>query len=560
MGRVLALFVVAACGDNAALAPDPHCADWHQWGNNPAHTGESCATGQSLDRILADVVIDPLVPDEVADAGDLIVHYQAPLVDGDRVFMVQKGGTYTPCVPETDPSMVCKHPEDYHRFETQTWSELGYAWQGDALVQSWRFDSDWVPPYGREVVFHPVISGDRVVVPLSAGGVAIVDATTGKPLHTVRPFDHDDTVFVSGALAELGGEIFYNAVKLDPNAPYDQPMQAWLVEIDGDGRAHKADYANLVPGAPRTCYGVYDVSPDTPLPVIDANGMLVLPNQYPCGPQVPGFNQAPALAFDGTVYVATHAQFEARYSYVVSIDPGYFDVNWARSLRDLTHDGCDVLVQCGPGAPKGVEPYTGLAPAAEVTDDSTSSPVVLPDGRVLYGSWSFYNAERGHLFEFSRGGTVLASFDFGWDLTPALSTTNAGTRIVLKDNHYGEYGGVDQGPYYLTMLDDALEPVWQYQSTNTESCARQPDGSVTCTADHPHGFEWCINAPAIDAAGMLYANSEDGNLYAIGPDGALRQNLLLGTAQGASYTPVVLDHVGRIYALNAGRMYVVGAN
>jgi outer membrane protein assembly factor BamB len=185
----------------------------------------------------------------------------------------------------------------------------------------------------------------------------------------------------------------------------------------------------------------------------------------------------------------------------------------------------------------------------------------MPDGRVLYGSWSFYNGDRGHLFEFSRGGEVEGTYDFGWDLTPAVAVIDGQTRIALKDNHYGQdIGGADLGPYYLTLLNEQFAWQWQFASTNTQSCARQADGTVACTDDHPHGFEWCINAPAIDAAGTLYANSEDGNLYAIGKDGQLRGNLLLDTALGAAYTPVVLDREGRVYALNAGHLYVVGGN
>lgn len=79
------------------------------------------------------------------------------------------------------------------------------------------------------------------------------------------------------------------------------------------------------------------------------------------------------------------------------------------------------------------------------------------------------------------------------------------------------------------------------------------------------GYVWAagalvINAPAIDANGTMYANSEDGNVYAIGPDSQERDHLLLDTALGASYTPVALDREGRVYALNAGHLYVVGAN
>jgi hypothetical protein len=255
----------------------------------------------------------------------------------------------------------------------------------------------------------------------------------------------------------------------------------------------------------------------------------------------------------------------------VSVNPGYFDVHWARSLRGQLADGCGVsipyasqgsgLAVCRDGAPMGVDPFTGMAGAGEVTGGSSSSPVVMPDGRILYGTFSLYNAERGHLFQLSRDGAILGTYDFGWDLTPAVAVIDGATRIAMKDNHYGAYTPAShEGPYYLTLLSDRLEQVWQYQSTETQSCARQPDGSVTCTDDHPHGFEWCINAPAIDAAGAMYANSEDGNVYAIGADGTEKGHLLLDTALGASYTPVTLDHAGRIYALNAGHLYVVGAN
>ncbi len=559
MVRVSGLvLLLAACGDNAARAPDPHCADWHQWGNNAQHTGASCATGQPLEHVLADVVFDPLVPDEVAAAdGDLIVHYQAPLVDGDRVFMLRKGGTFTPCVEDMDPTMHCRHPEDLYRFASQTWSEVGYRWEAGALVEQWTYESSWKPPPGREVVFQPVIAGSRLAVPIASGGVAFLDET-GHVVRETRPFGHDANTYVIGALAAFGDSVFYNAAAFDHDDPNGRAEVATLVEIDGDGRVRTARYDELVPDAPTKCYGAYDpVATPPPWPVI-VDGVVQKPPLVDCGPQVPGMNQAVALASDGTLYVATHAQGVARYSYVLSINPGVFDVNWAVSLRDRLADGCFVTTGCADGAPTGVEPQTGMAPAPEVTDDSTSSPVVLPDGRVLYGSWSFYNGDRGHLFELSRAGKIEGTYDFGWDLTPAVAVIDGATRIAVKDNHYGFNG--PGGPFDLTMLNEGFAWQWQFRSTNTQSCARQPDGSVTCTDDHPTGFEWCINAPAIDAAGTLYANSEDGNLYAVGKDGQLRGNLLLDTALGAAYTPVVLDREGRVYALNAGHLYVVGGS
>jgi hypothetical protein len=39
---------------------------------------------------------------------------------------------------------------------------------------------------------------------------------------------------------------------------------------------------------------------------------------------------------------------------------------------------------------------------------------------------------------------------------------------------------------------------------------------------HPNGFEWCVNEPAVDARGNVYANAEDGFVYQIGQGGILK--------------------------------------
>ena len=132
-------------------------------------------------------------------------------------------------------------------------------------------------------------------------------------------------------------------------------------------------------------------------------------------------------------------------------------------------------------------------------------------------------------------------------------------RIVIKDNHYDtDENGTQLGPFYITALDAALQPIWKFQSTNSFSCTRQPDASVMCYGDHPNGFEWCINAVAVDRDGTVYANSEDGTTYAITANGQLRDAIFLDQALGAAYTPVALDRAGRVFALNAGRLTVLG--
>jgi outer membrane protein assembly factor BamB len=72
------------------------------------------------------------------------------------------------------------------------------------------------------------------------------------------------------------------------------------------------------------------------------------------------------------------------------------------------------------------------------------------------------------------------------------------------------------------------------------------------------GFEWCINAPVIDVNGVVYANSEDGNIYAINPGGTLRANIFLNQALGAAYTPLAIGPDGTIYTENKGILSAVG--
>ena len=86
---------------------------------------------------------------------------------------------------------------------------------------------------------------------------------------------------------------------------------------------------------------------------------------------------------------------------------------------------------------------------------------------------------------------------------------------------------------------------WQFQNTSTD-------------ATRHNGFEWCINAPAIDNSGNVYANSEDCNLYVIKQGGPLLGHIFLNQAIGAAYTPLSLGPDGRIYTENDGILFAVG--
>jgi hypothetical protein len=273
-----------------------------------------------------------------------------------------------------------------------------------------------------------------------------------------------------------------------------------------------------------------------------------------------GLNVAPAIAPDGAIYTVSRAHLRSRYSYLLAVNPD-LTPKWQASLRGHLDDGCGVLlpndnggdkgIGCRKGSPLGVDPATNESPAGRVIDQSSSSPTVAPDGSVLYGSYSRYNFARGHLWKFSPGGQFLASFDFGWDTTPAIFQHGGTYSIVLKDNHYDanccpDTGAPPPGPYFMTQLNSTLGVEWQFKST------------TIALPNNPNGFEWCINAPAIDTNGVVYANSEDGNVYAINQGGTLKQRIFLHQAIGAAYTPLAIGQTGLLYTENDGHLFVVG--
>jgi hypothetical protein len=583
---------LAGCGGESTPSPPVGSPvplspmDWTQWGQNPRHDGQVAIAGQRPARILAELVNDPLVEAKKAESrGALLTHYQVPLVvDDEEVVVALHGGRYSPCAP---PGSGTPFPCGPEATSGLLWSERLLRWQGSELVTKWTYDSDWkpVPDFGAlggwEPVFHAVIAGDFVYVPASAGTVDKVNRADGSVAARINPFpDRSASRFVAGPLSTDGrGNVLYNAVDLvvpaSPSGP--SPWQtdvrgAWLVRVGPDDRPATVPFSALVPGAP----GAAD-----PCETSFANAELpwppspsARPPSTPCGSPRPGINVAPAVAPDGTIYTIARAHFNPRYGYLVAVNAD-LSPRWAASLRGRLADGCGTAVMpptgspggCRAGARIGVDPATNDLPAAQVVDRSSSSPTVAPDGAILYGAFTRYNGSRGHLLKFGPGGDFLAAYDFGWDITPAIYTHGGTYSVVIKDNRYGvgSYCGVAafcpaqrEGPFDITQLGANLAPEWRFTHANSLSCRRNPGGGASCVDDHPNGFEWCINAAAVDANGVVYANSEDGGVYSIEQGGTLRQSLFLDSALGAAYTPVALGRDGRIYTQNNGRLFVVG--
>ncbi len=573
---------------------------WTQLGQNPAHTGTACTPAGGLTSVLATLTFDPFVTQELIDAkaqsgeAALFVHYQAPLVTGDDVYVETKGGTYTACtiIINNPGGLVTATSADggpcgYLAWDSQVWGETYYQWQSGVLVPVASFESDWKPEPGAmagwEPLFHAALNGDVLWVPGVGGTAYQVDRHTMTSLGQVNPFGTtiDPNNFVAGPITVAAdGTVLYNAVHVvsDPSGVSGLDVSGFLVRIPSDGGAVQAvGYPALMvnpPAADGGCLGGYfdesdaDGGDNFPWPPANNHRVTVT-----CGSLRPGLNIAPAVGADGTIFTIAFPHNAANAGALLALHPD-LTPKWTASLQEILDDGCGVLIpadaqpngalpdggtdynHCRVGAPKGVDPYTGQRPSVEVSDQSSSSPVVLPDGAVLYGGFNFYHHYRGHLVKFDATGTLEASYDDGWDQTPAVWADGGSYSILVKDNHYGSWYSNAVGPYFITQLDANLLHQWSYASTNTDSCVT--DGGYRCVSDHPTGFEWCVNAAAVDINGTVYVNSEDGRVYAILQGGTLAQSRFLIESLGAAYTPVTVDGQGRTYTMNGGVLTVVG--
>jgi hypothetical protein len=558
---------------DAALALRDRCT-WTQWGRNAAHDGATCVRGQAPNQVLQQIVYDPFQLQEIEEGfGNLFVHYQVPLTDGDdNFYMMHKGGTYTSCDPpgsgEPFPCGI-----DPGNARNQIWFEKKYhRTRKGTFEEKWAFESDWkpFPVFLWEPMFQPALAGPVLYVPGAGGSVWQVLDVFDRPiaLQRINPFPTVDpnTYVTSGITVDRFGFIYWNVMQNDPEALENR---GFLVKAAPWGQTWIVDYETLIPDAPGmfdACfYTFFDASPRPPRPFPPSADAL--PPQFACGRQRPGVNVTPAIGRDGTIFTASTADFAPGYSYIIALRPD-LSLKWATSLRGLVNDGCGVErvdspegnVRCSATfSAIGVDPTTNLPPALNVDDVSSSSPVVLPDGGVLYGALDNYNFSRGHMVKLDKDGRFVGAHTFGWDTTPAIYEHDGTYSIIIKDNHY-----VTQGPFYVAQLSKDLELEWRFQNTSTQACARQPDGSRVCSDTspngqrHPNGFEWCVNAPAVDARGDVYANAEDGFVYKIGQGGVLKSQTFLNQALGAAYTPISLDPSGRVLALNNGELTILG--
>jgi hypothetical protein len=466
-----------------AAPPPSNAPFWAQWGANPQHTGAVPVAGQALSRKLAAIVYDPFTAQEEAEAAPLfngepvlLVHYQAPLIDGNDVYIMMKTGTYVSCNPvgAWQQGAACGP----NTWNTQIWNESRFTWENEQLVHVWDFPSDWKPEPDKgandiwEPVFHAVEANDFVYVPGAGGTIWKVKKTDGTAAAHIDPFAGTSAsgpnTYVAGPLsADSAGNIYYNVMQLDATTPWQSDvLGAWLVKVTPQDASSTVTYKTLVPNAPAG-YGSARA----------------------------GINLAPAIAPNGTIYTVSRAHRSSTIGYINAVNP------------DLTFQRLSSLQSVG-----------GI-----VIDQASSSPTVAPDGSVLYGA--------GLLVKLDTTGEVIATYGAGWDTTPGIYFHNSGYAVLVKENQ-------TQGPNYITQLGPGLQPEWQFENTTIdpgapyghEWCINMPaidvngmvyvnneDGNIYAL---PQGHSGIFTVPA----GKLFLNSAVGAAYTpltIGPDGKL---------------------------------------
>jgi hypothetical protein len=562
---IVAVAVLAVASAIAQTVPA-----WPQWGQNPQHSGNVTVPGQTPQGKLAELVFDPFVSQETSEArGALLTHYQVPLVNVPNIFMEFKTGTYVSCQPVGSGKPFPCGPDAWN---TEIWNESALQWQNGQLVQLWNFTTDWVPVPnsgtqpskhalgGWEPLFQPVLSGSYVYVPGAGAVLYKLNQSDGSLASLVNPFGAvDPTRFAAGGLsADSAGNIYYNVIQLNLSWPWDvDVLNSWLVKVGADDSTTVVTYASLLPNAPTQCLGTFTGSPYPWPPSASA-----VPASVNCGSQRAALNLAPAISADGfTLYTVSRGHFWPRNASLLAINTADLSLQWSTSLQGLLADGCNVLLPpngqpggCSANGATGIDPTQNTWGGGIVNDQASASPVVTPDGSILLGTNGAYNYGRGHLLKFSPQGLFQASYDFGWDSTPAIYPHDGTYSIVLKDNHYdlGSYCSdltwcptAPRGPYYVTQLDSNLNVQWKFQD-------------ITLNSSHPNGFEWCVNDAAVDLNGTVYATDEDGYLYVIPQGGTQVQRMFLRRSIDAGYTPVALGGDGMLYAENAGHLAAVG--
>jgi Big-like domain-containing protein len=410
---------------------------------------------------------------------------------------------------------------------------LKYALPSDYILPS----HNWIPTYQPVLAAGP--SGQRLYYPGAGGTVFFIEnPDSNSPSAPVRRVFYtslanylanapafNSTVFINTPLtADAGGNVFFG-FRVEGTAP--PPLNTT-----------QSGFARLDP---------------------DGNGTYVLAGAAAADAEVTrdSHSSAPALSHDeSTLYLVAKSGATDAYAYLLGLDAATLATKFRVFLKD---------------------PRNGGAHNAVVTDDSTASPTVAPEGDVYFGvEGNPFNGGRGFLLRFSSDLSVeKPPGSFGWDYTAAIVPHpmvsaydgNAIYLIFAKYNNYAEVGpDSGDGVNKIALLDPNRTQVDSHPSSGGMLVMREVLTMAGPTPDDEHSDipqavrEWCINTAAVNpSTKSVFVTSEDGRIYRWNlATNSLSQTLVLSPGIGEPYVPTVIGPDGVVYALNGGTLFALG--
>jgi hypothetical protein len=394
----------------------------------------------------------------------------------------------------------------------------------------WSANTDYaLPPHNWVPSYNLALTAANLLFAPGAGG---------------KLFVKDDADSASGALRTVVfyGAFLYNAT---PGAFDASVFVNTPITVDAQGNAF---FGFVVTGA-------NPASLTSGIARVDASGVGTwIPASVAAGDNTIDKvqnNSAPSLSPDGrTVYVAVNTAPVAG-----TVQAGYL---LALDSTTLGQQSRALLLDPSTGTP------------ARISDDSTASPTVGPDGDVYFGvlerTFGTHNA-RGWLLHFTAAlASGGAPGGFGWDTTPSIVPASmvpsyAGGSTYLLMTKYNNYDGVGTGDGSNRIA--VIDP----RATQTDAISGLPIMREVLTILGPTFesgtsgpvFEWCINTAAVDpATKSVLVNSEDGYLYRWDlVNNRFSQRIQLTSGVGEAYTPTAIGADGAVYAVNNAVLFSI---
>ena len=487
-------------------------AAWITYAGDPQHTAGSAVLSQPLETIRWSTPVDLAPP-----SGEILIHYGSPLATPSNTIIVpvktgSAGGFKVEARRGQDGTLIWSQTTDYI-LPAHNWTP-SYS---PALTPGNRL---YFAGAGGTVYFR-----DNVDSSGSSGGQL---AFFGMDNYLANPGTYNGTVFVNTPITSDSAGNIYFGFRTSGTAPLG--LQSGIARIDAIGNGTWVSAAN-------------------------ASGGVASIDRVP-------HQAAPALSNDAqTLYVVVTSTTSAN-RYLVGLNPSTLAVK-----------------QSSPGVPMRValkDPRNGGVNNASVSDDSSASPMVGPDGDVYYGVLGNpFNGSRGWMLHFSSDLTQTRTPGaFGWDSTasvvPAsMVPTYTGTSSYLIFTKYNNYAGLDggDGVNRIAVLDPNATMVEPHASSNGLLVMKEvltiagPTPDPEFIAQYPDAVrEWCINTAAVDAGTMsVMVNSEDGKLYRWNlSTNTLSETVTLTSGIGEAYTPTIIGTDGTVYAINGAILNAVG--